>query len=89
MNFSEIHIIGENETFRGSKCGITIDTFSIPLPCVAISNKARRGDALTKTLGIMVLVILILVGAAGAAPFAYVTSLGVDVGTVFVIDTAT
>ena len=33
--------------------------------------------------------ILILAGAACAAPFAYVASLGVDTGTVFVIDTAT
>ncbi len=68
---------------------ILIDTFSIPLPCVAISNKARRGDALTKTLGITALAILILIGVAGAAPFAYVTSIGIDTGTVFVIDTAT
>lgn len=68
---------------------IPIATFSIPLPSVAMSNKARREDSLIRALGITVFAILILVGVVGAAPFAYVTSLGVDTGTVFVIDTAT
>ncbi|MCO5382998.1 MAG: YncE family protein [Methanosarcina barkeri] len=54
-----------------------------------MSNKARRGHTLIRAFGIMALAILILVGIAGAAPFAYVTSPGVDTGTVFVIDTAT
>ena len=68
---------------------IPIATFSIPLSSVPMSNKARREDTLIRAFGITALAILILVGVAGAAPFAYVTSLGVDTGTVFVIDTAT
>lgn len=63
-------------------------TFSIPLSSVAILKKARSGNILTKVLGIMALAILTLVGVAGAAPFAYVTTIGID-GAVFVIDTAT
>lgn len=68
---------------------IQIDTFSIPFSSIAIFNKAHRGDIFIRALGIMVLAVLILAGAACAAPFAYITSLGVDTGTVFVIDTAT
>ena len=56
---------------------IPIATFSVPLPSVAMSNKARRENTLIRALGITGLAILILVGVAGAAPFAYVTSLGV------------
>lgn len=54
-----------------------------------MSNKICRKNILLRTFGIMVLAVLILAGAACAAPFAYVASLGVDTGTVFVIDTAT
>ncbi|MDY9927977.1 YncE family protein [Methanosarcina sp.] len=54
-----------------------------------MSNKARREYILMRVFGITVFAILILVSVTGAAPFAYVTSIGVDTGTVFVIDTAT
>ncbi len=66
-----------------------IATFSVPLSSVTMSNKARREHTLIRAFGITALAILILVGVAGAAPFAYVTSPGIDTGTVFVIDTAT
>lgn len=68
---------------------IPIDTFSNPYPSVTTFNKSRRGDIIIRALGITVLVILILVSVAGAASFAYVTSPGIDTGTVFVIDTET
>jgi YVTN family beta-propeller protein len=68
---------------------IQIDTFLIPFPYVSMSNKARREGTLIRVLGITSLTILMLMDVTGAAPFAYVTSLGVDTGTVFVIDTAT
>ncbi len=54
-----------------------------------MSDKIRREGALIRALGIIALTILVLAGVAGAAPFAYVTSKGIDTGTVFVIDTAT
>ncbi len=68
---------------------ILITTFSIPLSSITTPNKVRRQHTLIRALRITILVILILVGIAGAAPFAYVTSIGIGTGTVFVIDTAT
>ncbi len=68
---------------------ILIDNFSVSLSSTVMSNKICRKNILLRTFGIMVLAVLILAGAACAAPFAYVASLGVDTGTVFVIDTAT
>jgi YVTN family beta-propeller protein len=61
----------------------------IPISFMTTTNEVRRQHILTRVLGITTLVILILVSIAGAAPFAYVTSIGVHTGTVFVIDTAT
>ncbi len=66
-----------------------IDSFLIPLSSMITPNKARREHTIIRTLRITILVVLVLVGVAGAAPFAYVTSIGIDTGTVFVIDTAT
>ncbi|HOW15486.1 hypothetical protein [Methanosarcina sp.] len=63
----------------------SIATFPIPLSFVAMSNKLRREDIFIKTFRISALAILILMSIAGAAPFAYVTSIGIDTGTVFVI----
>ena len=68
---------------------ITIDSYFTPFSSVIMYNKSRRGDIIIRVLGITVFVILILVSVAGAAPFAYVTSPGIDTGTVFVIDTET
>ncbi|AKB76997.1 hypothetical protein MSHOH_0514 [Methanosarcina horonobensis HB-1 = JCM 15518] len=42
-----------------------------------------------KIFRVSVLAVFVLVSIAGAAPFAYVTTIGIDTGTVFVIDTAT
>ncbi|AKB37985.1 hypothetical protein MSSAC_3395 [Methanosarcina siciliae C2J] len=55
---------------------ISIDTFSILHPSAAISNKAYRRYTFIRAFGITALLILILIGVAGAAPFAYVTNLG-------------
>lgn len=68
---------------------IEIATFSIPLSSMTTPNKVRRQHILIRALRITAFAILTLVSVAGAAPFAYVTSIGIDTGTVFVIDTAT
>jgi YVTN family beta-propeller protein len=65
------------------------NTFSILILSVAMSNKALKGHTIIRSWGITTLAILILMRVAGAAPFAYVTTIGIDTGTVFVIDTAT
>ena len=65
---------------------IPIATFSVPLPSVAMSNKARRENTLIRTLGITGLTILILVGVAGASPFAYVSNYNSN--NISVIDTS-
>lgn len=53
---------------------------------ISASNKTRRGHALGKALGITMLMLL-LAGNAGAAPYAYITNLYDN--SVSVIDTAT
>ncbi len=50
-------------------------------------NKILRGQTFNKTLVIMVLVFLMLVGIAGASPFAYITNEGSN--SISVIDTTT
>jgi len=52
-------------------------------------DKTRGGHSLIKPLGITVLAILMLVGIAGAAPYAYITNDNDNHGTVTIIDTAT
>ena len=64
-----------------------IATFSIPLSSMAMYKKACRGHTITKALGITAISILILVGVAGASPFAYITNY--DSNNISVIDTAT
>lgn len=68
---------------------ILVTAFLIPLSSMTTLNKVRRQHTLIRAFGITALAILVLVGVVGAAPFAYVTSIGIDTGTVFVIDTAT
>ena len=50
------------------------------------NNKASRGHALLKALGITILALLILASIAGAEPYAYITNAGSN--TVSVIDIA-
>jgi len=66
---------------------IPISTFSFPSSSIAISNKACRGCSILKAFGIATLTVLILVGVAGASPFAYIANL--ESNTVSIIDTAT
>jgi YVTN family beta-propeller protein len=54
---------------------------------MATSNKVYKQLNIMKVLGITALAILILMGVAGAAPFAYITNY--DSNNVSVIDTAT
>lgn len=72
-----------------SKIALTksIAILSIPHPFVVMSNKVLRGYTFIGTFGLAVMAIFILVDLAGAAPLAYVTSMGIDTGTVYVIDT--
>lgn len=53
---------------------IEIVIFSSLLSSVATSNKVHRQYDVMKVLGIIALMNLILVGCAGAAPFAYITN---------------
>ena len=64
-----------------------IATFSIPSSSMAISNKEHRKHNIIKALGITAISILILVGVAGASPFAYITNY--DSNNISVIDTTT
>jgi len=64
-----------------------ISIFSFPSSSIAISNKVCRGYNILKVFGIAALTVLILVGVAGASPFAYIANL--ESNTVSVIDTAT
>lgn len=66
---------------------IPISTFSFSLSSIAISNKVCRRCNILKAFRIAALTVLILMGIAGASPFAYIANL--ESNNVSVIDTAT